>query len=116
MPRRKSEEPKRSVSLHIGSSFASAWESVLLPWLEHVLPETWKCDLPSLAVVPTRGQANDLKRRLIAKGVSHLGLQIVTPTSLSAFLARRQRFCARWIVWRLPVGNSKNCHCPRLPQ
>src|SRR6266566_4657887 len=88
MPRRKSEEPKRSVSLHIGSSFASAWESVLLPWFEHVLPETWKCDLPSLAVVPTRGQANDLKRRLIAKGVSHLGLQIVTPTSLSALLAR----------------------------
>jgi hypothetical protein len=76
------------VLLHIGSSFASAWESVLLPWLERVLPETWKRDLPSLVVVPTRGQANDLKRRLIAKGVSHLGLQIVTPTSLSALLAR----------------------------
>src|SRR5438270_4582975 len=88
MPRRKSEEPKRSVSLHIGSSFASAWESVLLPCLEHVLPDTWKRDLPSLVVVLTRGQANDLTRRFIAKGVSHLGLQIVTPTSLSALLAR----------------------------
>jgi len=88
MPRRKSEEPKRSVSLHIGSSFASAWENVLLPWFEHVLPEAWKRDLPSLVVVPTRGQANDLKRRLIAKGVSHLGLQIVTPASLNALLAR----------------------------
>ncbi|HEV3243503.1 MAG TPA: PD-(D/E)XK nuclease family protein [Chthoniobacterales bacterium] len=59
-----------------------------MPWLEHVLPETWKRDLPSIVVVPTRGQANDLKGRLIAKGVSHLGLQIVTPTSLSALLAR----------------------------
>src|SRR5256886_5449619 len=88
MPRRKSEEPKRFVSLHIGSSFASSWESVLLPWFERVLPGAWKRELPSLVVVPTRGQANDLKRRLIAKGVSHLGLQIVTPASLSAVLAR----------------------------
>src|SRR5437763_5390828 len=88
MHRRKPEEQKRSVSLHIGSSFASAWESVLLPWFDRVLPETWKRDLPSLVVVPTRGQANDLKRRLIAKGISHLGLQVLTPTSLSALLAR----------------------------
>src|SRR6266436_3463570 len=88
MPRRESEEPKRSVSLHIGSSFASAWESVLLPWFERVLPETWKRELPSIVIVPTRGQANDLKRRLIAKGVSHLGLQIVTPASLRALLSR----------------------------
>src|SRR6266481_2252652 len=88
MPRRKPEEPKRSVSLHIGSSFATAWESVLLPWFERVLPETWKRELPSIVIAPTRGQANDLKRRLIAKGVSHLGLQIVTPASLRALLSR----------------------------
>src|SRR5438874_7242538 len=88
MPRRESDELKRSVSLHIDSSFASAWETVLLPWFKRVLPETWKRELPSIVVVPTRGQANDLKRRLIAKGVSHLGLQIVTPASLRALLAR----------------------------
>jgi hypothetical protein len=39
-------------------------------------------------VVPTRGHVNDLKGRLIAKGVSHLGLQFVTPASLRALLAR----------------------------
>ena len=39
-------------------------------------------------VVPTRGQANDIKTRLIAKGLSHLGLQFVTPSSLRALLAR----------------------------
>jgi hypothetical protein len=54
------------------------------------LPGTWKRELPSIVVVPTRGQANDLKRRLIAKGVSHLGLQIVTPASLSALLGRHE--------------------------
>ena len=39
-------------------------------------------------IVPTRGQANDLKSRLIAKGCSHLGLQFVTPAILGALLAR----------------------------
>jgi hypothetical protein len=78
----------REVSLYIAASFPAAWENVLLPWFERVLPETWKRALPSLVVVPTRGQANDLKARLIAKGSSHLGLQFVTPASLAAFLAR----------------------------
>ncbi|MFN2541407.1 MAG: hypothetical protein ABR514_04460, partial [Chthoniobacterales bacterium] len=84
----ETERSAARVSLHIGSSFSSAWESVLLPWSECIIPGTWKRELPSLVVVPTRGQANDLKMRLIAKGLSHLGLQIVTPASLRALLAR----------------------------
>ena len=88
MPGRDPKAAKKSVSLHIGSSFASAWENVLWPWFEQVLPETWKCALPSLVVIPTRGQANDLKARLIAKGSSHLGLQFVAPATLEALLAR----------------------------
>ncbi len=44
--------------------------------------------MPSLVVVPTRGQANDLKARLTAKGFSYLGLQFVTPATLGALLAR----------------------------
>src|SRR6266699_5211698 len=69
-------------------SLREAWEDPIAPWFERVLPETWKRALPSLVVVPTRGQANDLKARLIAKGFSHLGLQFVTPASLRALLAR----------------------------
>src|SRR6266480_1462571 len=69
-------------------SLREAWEDAIAPWFERVLPETWKRTLPSLVVVPTRGQANDLKARLIAKGYSHLGLQFVTPASLRALLAR----------------------------
>ena len=69
-------------------SLREAWEDAIAPWFERVLPETWKRTLPSLVVVPTRGQANDLKARLIAKGYSHLGLQFVTPASLWALLAR----------------------------
>src|SRR6266568_876631 len=74
--------------LLVVTSLREAWEDAIAPWFERVLPETWKRALPSLVVVPTRGQANDLKARLIAKGHSHLGLQFVTPASLRALLVR----------------------------
>ena len=69
-------------------SVREAWEDAISPWIDRVLPGAWKHPLPSLLIVPTRGQANDLKARLIAKGSSHLGLQFVTPGSLRALLAR----------------------------
>ena len=69
-------------------SLQEAWEDVIAPWFDQVLPGAWQRELPSLVVVPTRGQANDIKARLIAKGSSHLGLQFVTPSSLRALLAR----------------------------
>src|SRR6266550_5658679 len=69
-------------------SLREAWDDAIAPWFERVLPETWNRTLPSLVIVPTRGQANDLKARLIAKGYSHFGLQFVTPASLRALLAR----------------------------
>src|SRR5437899_12477063 len=80
-------EQSRPVLLVV-PSLREAWDDVIAPWFDQVLPETWKRALPSLVVVPTRGQANDLKARLIAKGSSHLGLQFVTPSSLRPLLAR----------------------------
>ena len=74
--------------LLVGPSLQEAWEDVIAPWFGQVLPGAWQRELPSLVVVPTRGQANDIKARLIAKGWSHLGLQLVTPSSLRALLAR----------------------------
>ena len=69
-------------------SLQEAWENGIAPWFDQVLPGAWQRELPSLVVVPTGGQANDIKARLIAKGSSHLGLQFVTPSSLRALLAR----------------------------
>src|SRR5213078_3625581 len=69
-------------------SLREAWEDAIAPWFERVLPETWKRTLPALVVVPTRGQVNDLKARLVAIGSSHLGLHFLTPASLGALLAR----------------------------
>jgi len=74
--------------LFVVSSPQEAWEDVIAPWFDQVLPGAWQRELPSLVVVPTRGQADDIKARLIAKGSSHLGLQFVTPSSLRALLAR----------------------------
>ena len=74
--------------LLIVPSLQEAWEDVIAPWFDQVLPGAWQRELPSLVVVPTRGQANDIKARLIAKGSSHLGLQFVTPSSLRALLER----------------------------
>src|SRR5207247_5375337 len=79
-------EQSRPVLLVV-PSLREAWDDVIAPWFDQVLPETWKRALPALVVVPTRGQANDLKARLIAKGCSHLGLRFVTPSSLRALLA-----------------------------
>ena len=69
-------------------SLREAWDEALAPWFERVLPEGWARPLPSLVVVPTRGQANDLNARLVANGHSHLGLQFATPATLRASLAR----------------------------
>ena len=74
--------------LFVVPSPQEAWEDVIAPWFDQILPGAWQRELPSLVVVPTRGQANDLKARLIAKGSSHLGLQFVTPSNLRALLAR----------------------------
>jgi PD-(D/E)XK nuclease superfamily protein len=67
-------------------SLQEAWEDAIAPWFDQVLPGAWQRELPALVVVPTRGQANDLKARLITKGCSHLGLRFVTPSSLRALL------------------------------
>jgi hypothetical protein len=69
-------------------SLQEAWEDVIAPWFTKVLPGAWQRKLPALVVVPTRGHANDLKARLIAKGFSYLGLRFVTASSLPALLAR----------------------------
>src|SRR6266542_2912046 len=74
--------------LFVVPSVQEACDDAISPWFDRVLPGAWKHSLPSLVIVPTRGQATDLKARLIAKGSSHLGLQFVTPRCLRALLAR----------------------------
>jgi len=79
---------RSSPVLLVVPSLQEAWEDVIAPWFDQILPGAWQSELPSLVVVPTRGQADDIKARLIANGGSHLGLQFVTPSSLRAVLER----------------------------
>ena len=78
----------RQVALWLAESSRDAWENVIAPWCERVLPDCWKRDLPAVIVVPTRGHANALKERLLRRGLSHLGLHFVTPASLREMLSR----------------------------
>ena len=77
----------RHLALWLAESSRDAWENVIAPWCERVLPDCWKRDLPAVIVVPTRGHANALKERLLHLGRSHLGLHFVTPISLRQMLA-----------------------------
>ena len=74
--------------LYLAGSPEDSWGQIILPWFKRVLPDSWRHKSPSVVLVPTRGQANDLKARLIEQRLSHLGLQILTPASLDALLAR----------------------------
>src|ERR1700704_3022152 len=86
MPRRKPVEPKQSVSLHIGSSFASAWESVLLPWFKEVglasLENNETVEVPT----PLPRGAAFLGSKLLEHEIALLGVKFITPPRLRELL------------------------------
>src|SRR5207237_1550753 len=86
MPRRKPEEPKRSVSLHIGSSFASAWESVLLPWFKEVKLASLKNNETVAVATPFPSGAAFLRSKLLEHEIPLLGVKFITPPRLRELL------------------------------
>src|SRR5947208_5286881 len=86
MPRGKPEEPKRSVSLHIGSSFASAWESVLLPWFKQVGLASLESNETVAVVTPFPSGAAFLRSKLLEHEIPLLGVKFVTPARLRELL------------------------------
>lgn len=82
MPRRKSEEPKHPVSLYIGSSFASAWESVVLPWLKDVELVSLETNDTVAIVTPFPSGAAFLRSKLLEHEIPLLGVEFVTPPRL----------------------------------
>jgi hypothetical protein len=77
---------KQKASLQIASSPREAWAGAIAPWFGEVLPVSWKQELSSVVVVPTRSHAHALKARLLQEGASHLGVQFVTPAGLRELL------------------------------
>jgi hypothetical protein len=90
MPRRKSEQPKQSVSLHIGSSFASAWESVLLPWFEAAALASLESNETVAVVTPFPSGAAFLRSKLLEHKIPLLGVKFITPARLREMLLSEQ--------------------------
>lgn len=80
-------QPQRTHALLLASSAEAAWQGAVEGWFKQVAAEAWKSERPALIVVPTRGQIQALKRRLLEAGFSALGLQFVTPPYLRPLLA-----------------------------
>jgi PD-(D/E)XK nuclease superfamily protein len=80
-------QPHRAHALLLASSPEAAWQGTIEDWFKEAAAGAWKSERPSLVVVPTRGQIQALKGRLLEAGFSGLGLQFVTPPYLRALLA-----------------------------
>src|SRR6266404_8689100 len=86
MPRRESEEQKQCVSLHIGSSFASAWESVLLPWFRSAALASLTNNETVAVATPFPSGAAFLRSKLLEHEVPLLGVKFVAPPRLRELL------------------------------
>jgi hypothetical protein len=86
MPRREPEEPKQSVSLHIGSSFASAWENVLLPWFNSAALASLKSNGTVAVATPFPSGAAFLRSKLLEHEIPLLGVNFITPAHLRELL------------------------------
>ena len=86
MPRRKSDEPKQFVSLHIGSSFASAWESVLLPWFKEAALGSLESNETVAVATPFPSGAAFLRSKLLEHEIPLLGVKFITPAHLRELL------------------------------
>jgi hypothetical protein len=76
------------VSIHLASSFAAAWENVLLPWFERVAPQAFQQTAPVAVLTPSRSHAQLLRNKLLARGISLLNVRFLGPAQLREFLLR----------------------------
>ena len=86
MPRKKSDAPKRAISLHIAPSFPAAWESVVLPWFESVALASLQSSEPVAVVTPFPSGASFLRSRLLDRSIPLLGVRFLTPPRLRELL------------------------------
>jgi len=80
-------QPRGAHALLLASSPEAAWQGATRDWFKRVAAEAWRSARRVVVAVPTRGQIQALKQRLLEAGLSALGLQFVTPPYLRALLA-----------------------------
>jgi hypothetical protein len=74
------------VSLHIGPSFASAWESVLLPWLKTAALASLESNETVAVATPFPSGAAFLRSKLLEHEIPLLGVKFITPARLRELL------------------------------
>jgi hypothetical protein len=84
-------QPQRKHALLLASSPEEAWQGAIESWFKQAAADAWKSERPTVIVVPTRGQVQALKGRLLAAGLSAFGLEFLTPPYLRALLARESQ-------------------------
>ncbi|HEX8076440.1 MAG TPA: hypothetical protein VF511_01390, partial [Chthoniobacterales bacterium] len=80
-------QPQRRHRLLLASSAEAAWQGAVEAWFRQVAADSWKTGRLAVVVVPTRGQIQALKGRVLETGLSALGVEFVTPPYLRALLA-----------------------------
>src|SRR5580765_4039747 len=76
------------VSLHLTTSFDATWEDVLLRWFEKIAPQACQHSAAVAVVTPFRSHAQLLRCKLLAHGISLLGVRFLVPAQLRDFLLR----------------------------
>src|SRR5262245_10881850 len=74
------------VSLHLATSFDAAWEHVLLQWFERIAPRAFEQTTSIAVVTPFRAHAQLIRSKLLAHGISLLGVRFLVPAQLREFL------------------------------
>jgi hypothetical protein len=74
------------VSLHLTNSFDAAWQSVILPWFEKTAPRTFEQTASVAVITPFRSHAQLIRSKLLARGISLLGVRFLVPAQLREFL------------------------------
>lgn len=81
--------------MHSSTSVSSAWRSVLLPWFQSALGNSWQSREPALVIVPHRSHAYALKALLLEEDVPLLGIAFLVPAELRARLTEGARLPLR---------------------
>ena len=76
------------VSLHLATSFEAAWQHVLLRWFEKEALRAFEQPAPVAVVTPFRSHAYFLRSKLLARGISLLGVKFLSPAQLREILQR----------------------------
>ncbi|HVF71782.1 MAG TPA: PD-(D/E)XK nuclease family protein [Chthoniobacterales bacterium] len=79
-------QPRRRHDLLLASSPDAEWHGAIADWLRKNAAASWRGEGRALVVVPTRGQAESLKSRMLEADLSAIGLQFLTPPYLRALL------------------------------